>query len=192
MARARLLGLASVLCITAFFAAVEARPKTTALSLNPNVFVGYYWGSDRIGRHFYRVTANEGRYGRWEVAFRGVGYNRYRGYYPDGSLREEGEIRVSLSGLPPEPVPDTSDVKWGNYYMPDGTLGAQVRDGTGEQKLWYPNGKLRWKLVLRGYKRVRGETWLETGELLSREWYDSSGKVTRVEKRREADAEQQD
>lgn len=183
-----LLGLVSLLCIIAVVAAFEeVRPKTTGLSANPEYFTGYYWGGNIIGRHYYRVTADEGTYGRWEVAFRGVGYNPYRGYYADGTLREEGEIRVSLFGLPPEPVPNTSDVRWGNYYMPDGTLGAQVRDGTGEQKLWYPNGSLRWKLVLRGYRRVMNETWLESGELLSREWYNDSGEVTRVEKGPEAD-----
>ncbi len=162
---------------------VESWPKATPLSLNPNVFVGYYWGGGLLGKHFYRVVANEGLYGHWEVAFRGnPGYYAYRGYYPDGTIREEGEIYVGLSGLPLEPIPNTSDVKWGNYYTPDGKLGSQVRDGTGEQKFWYPNGKLRWRLVLRDHRMVLDETWLDDGKLFSKERYGDSGQVTRVEK----------
>jgi len=133
------------------------------------MYQGYYWGNNGfIGRHFYRIVANEGDYGYWEVEVRGAGWNRYRGYYPDGSLREEGEIDVSYRGIPPEPQPDHHNVKWGNYYRPDGTLGARVRDGTGEQILWYPNGRLRWKLVLKDYKRIAFEHWTDGGQLISK------------------------
>jgi hypothetical protein len=146
-------------------------PKTTPLSLNPNIFTGYYWGNDFLGRYFYRVVASEGPYGYWEVDAKAPGYNSYRGYYADGKLREEGEIKVTYRGLPPEPQPDNSDVKWANYYRPDGSLGGQVRDGTGEQILWYPDGKLRWKLVVKNFQRVSHEHWAPDGTLISRQSY---------------------
>ncbi len=148
------------------------RPKQVPLSLNPAIYTGYYWGNDGfLGRHFYAVVADEGRNGYWEVEVKGPGWNRYRGYYPDGTLREVGEIHVEYSNYPPEPHPDEHNVKWGNYYRPDGTIGAQIRDGTGEQVLWYPDGKLRWKLVLRDYKRVMDELWAEDGTLIGRKHY---------------------
>jgi hypothetical protein len=148
------------------------------LSLNPRIFTGYYyyWGSDhRGGRQFYEVVANEGICGHWTVDINGPGWSRYRGYYPDGTLREEGKIYVSYGDFPPEPQPDQHNLRWGKYYRPDGTLGGEIRDGTGEQLLWYPDGKLRWKLVLKDYKRVMYELWLEDGTLLSSKGYDSNG-----------------
>lgn len=134
----------------------------------PASFIGCYWGDDGFfGRHYYSVFANEGINGYLEFDVKVVGWNRYRAFYPDGVLREEGEIDVSLTGLPKVPFPDQHKVKWGNYYRPDGSLGSTVRDGTGEQMIWYPNGQLRWKLVLKNYERVSLEMWSEQGKLLS-------------------------
>ncbi len=81
-------------------AMVVLGPKHVPLSLNPTMFTGYYWGNDGfLGRHFYAVVANEGTYGYWEVDVKGPGWNRYRGYYPDGTLREEGELDVTYRGI---------------------------------------------------------------------------------------------
>lgn len=101
-----LLGCGCAIAVAVF------RPKQIPLSLNPAVFTGYYWGNDWfLGRHFYAVVADDGTCGYWEVEVRGPGWNRYRGYYPDGTLREEGEIDVAYGGIPPEPQPDHSNVK---------------------------------------------------------------------------------
>ncbi len=146
-------------------------PKKTPLSLNPDIFTGYYWGNDFLGRHYYRVVAADEPYGYWKVDVHGPGYNSYQGYYGNGKLREEGAIKVTFRCLPPEPQPDNGDVEWANYYRPDGTLGAQIRDGTGEQIFWYPDGTVRWKLVVKNFQPVSHEMWGPDGKLISRKDY---------------------
>ena len=151
--------------------------KQVPLQMNPDMYTGYYWGDDGyLGRHFFAVRVNEGTYGHWEVDIERPGWNRYRGFYPDGTLREEGEIDVTYGDAPPEPQPDQLLVKWGRYYRPDGSLSGEIRDGTGEQVIWYPDGKLRWRLVLRDYKRVMHELWAPDGKLVSKKGYDDEGR----------------
>lgn len=165
-----LFGAGSILWLVVF------REKKTPLTLNPDMYTGYYWGDDRyLGRHFYRIEVTEGKHGYWEVQVQGEGWSPYRGYYPNGTLREEGEIYVSYHGSPPEPSPDETRVKWGKYYRPDGTLAAEVKDGTGEQILWYPNGQMRWRQILKDYKRVLYEMWNEEGKLISKEMETGTG-----------------
>lgn len=159
------------LCASAVFSVLR-KPQHVPLALNPNMYIGCYWGDDWLfGRHFYSVVANEGDYGYWEVQASQEGWSPYRGYYPNGVLREEGEIYVTYAGSPAEPTPDQHNIRWGNYYRPDGMLGATVRDGSGKQMLWYPDGTLRWKLVLTNYNRVRHELWAEDGTLVSEKKY---------------------
>lgn len=147
-------------------------PKEIPLSMNPRMFTGYYWGNDSIlGRHFYKVRADEGSFGYWEVEVKGSGYSSYRGYYPDGTIREIGEIMVKFGDIPPEPQPDETDVKWGKYFRPDGTLASEVQDGTGEMTLWHPNGQIRWRLILKDYERVEHEHWDQDGTSISKQTY---------------------
>jgi hypothetical protein len=171
-----------LVCCGIALAAVVFWPKRMPFSINPR-YAGCYWGNDWVGRHFYRVIVNDEPLGWWEANVSRPGYNRYRGYYPDGTLREEGEIMVTYLLANPEPFADVHQVKWGKYYRPDGTLGSEVRDGTGEQTWWYLNGKPRWRLAVREGKRVLLEHWDETGDREYREWYDDSGKTSRFERR---------
>ena len=103
--------------------------------------------------------------GRWQFEFRREGYSPFKGYYPDGTLREEGECLVELMGAHHQPFPDPNDVKWSKCYRPDGSLGSEVVDGTGTQTLWMPDGVKIGELQLRDYQRVKMTTWYPNGEL---------------------------
>lgn len=149
-------------------------PKSEPLSAAPDMLTGYYWGDDRfLGRHWYRVEINEGFAGHGVTEIKGPGWNQYRSYYPDGTLHEEAEIMVEYLGYHPYPLPDRENVRWGNYYRPDGALSSQVRDGTGTTTLWFPNGQLRGRVVLKDYKRVLFEMWHHDGKLIGREEYEN-------------------
>lgn len=156
---------------------VWAWPKSQPLSLNQSVYTGYYRGLGRhdgagfFGKNFYRLVAEDGPYGYWEVDYSRPGYNPYRGYYPDGTLREEGECLVEINGGDGDPAPDNNDVRSGRYYRPDEALGSKVVDGTGTQTLWYPDGTLRWELVLEDCERVRHSMWHENGQLRQTQHY---------------------
>lgn len=147
-------------------------PKSQPLSINEEAYVGFYRGlglvpgSSVLGKQFFRVTVDDGEFGQWEVDYRRPGYNPYRGYYPSGALREEGECFVDVNeGTWNEPAPDSSDVRWGKYYRPDGTLGSEVVGGHGTQTLWNVDGSKRWELVLQNGQRVQHSIWYENGQL---------------------------
>lgn len=126
-------------------------------SLAAASYVGYYYGfglADRpgifFGRNYYRVRMAPTRAedGLTDVGFSGVGWNRFRETYPNGTLREEGIRRVTLNGTfneGLEPDPDLHDVKEGKYYDPSGKLGSEVKDGTGVQTYWNTSGVKVWE-----------------------------------------------
>lgn len=127
--------------------------------------LGLLDGPGLLGRSFFSVTWVEA-YGPTEFTFSGRGWNHFRGTYPDGSLREEGECWVDLNGSNhPEPLPDTDRVKWGKYYNPQGKLISEIKDGTGVQTYWMPDGTKIWELELKDYERVHLSMWYENGQL---------------------------
>jgi hypothetical protein len=150
-------------------------PRKTALSLNEKIYTGYFRGlgitdSDSfLGRRFYKIVASDAPYGYWEVDFKHAGYNEYRGYYSNGKLREKGWCYVGMHDIPRQPCPDNHDIKDGYYYRPDGTLGSTIKNGSGIQTYWYPNGDVRWRLILKDYRRLSAQNWAENGELISEE-----------------------
>lgn len=152
-------------------------PKSQPLSINEDVYTGYYRGlglSDGTGfygKQFFRLVVDDGTNGYWEVDYSQPGYNSYCGFYPNGTCREVGECFVEINGGDLDPAPDSNDVKSGKYYKPDGTLGSEVADGTGTQTLWYLDGKKRWELVLHDYKRVQHSVWYENGQLRQTQHY---------------------
>jgi hypothetical protein len=154
-------------------------PKSQPLSLNEQVLVGYYRGlgltnePSFIGKRFFRLVADDGECGYWEVDYISPGYNPYRGFYPNGDCREEGECLVEINGGAEDPSPDSSNVRWGKYYKPDGTLASEVANGTGMQTLWYPDGTKRWELVLLDYTRVRHSVWYDNGQLRQTQNYEN-------------------
>ena len=152
-------------------------PKSQPLSINREFYTGYYRGlglTDDVGffgKNYFRLVIDDGDSGYWEVDYRRPGFNPYRGYYPNGMCREEGECFVEINGDVLDPDPDSNNVRSGKYYRPDGTLGSEVVDGTGIQTLWFPDGTKRWELVLRDYRRVRHSIWYENGQLRQTQSY---------------------
>ena len=121
-----------------------------------------------LGKLYYKAQVSEGNYGFWIVSIRSVGkssYCPYKGFYPNGQIKEEGQIFVEWGSG--KPFPDRHMVWNGKYYRPDGTLGSTVSQGTGTQTLWYPNGQLWWELELDNCERVRAQQFSVDGKLLS-------------------------
>ena len=150
-------------------------PKSQPLTVHPS-YVGLYRGlgltddDGFFGKSYYHVTISD-EYGRTEVCYSKPGYNRFRGFYKDGTLRAEGECLVELTGHPKLPCPDVHSVRFGEYYTPDGTLASEIEDGAGVQTYWTPDGVKTWELELRDFKRVRHAMWYPSGQLLTKKTY---------------------
>jgi antitoxin component YwqK of YwqJK toxin-antitoxin module len=116
-----------------------------------------------LGKRYYLVTFSHKDI-NLEVKYERPGHNCFKRFYPDGRLAEEGECLVELYNAG-EPIPDESDVLWSKSYKPDGTLGSEVKNGTGTQIYWNANGIKIWELELADFKRVRHSKWYANGQL---------------------------
>ena len=151
-------------------------PKSHTLSCSPYHF-GHYRGfgipgaeDPILGKRYYRITfAYEDTY--METEYKGLGYNNFRRFYPDGTLAEQGQCMVELYDSPLQPVPDESDLLWSKCYRPDGTLCSEVKNGTGTQMYWTTEGVKIWELELANFKRVRHTMWYPNGQLLTTQPY---------------------
>ncbi len=159
-----------------------AWPKSETLEFTPYM-VGHYRGFGLVpddtfllGMSFYRVTFTPPNEGRWEVEYVRPGYNHCKGFYDDGTLHEESKCLVELLGPYNHPCPDIHNVQFGRYYKPDGTLGSEVKNGTGVQTYWTLDGTKIWELELHDFKRVRHSRWHSNGQLLQTQAY-VDGKV---------------
>jgi hypothetical protein len=124
-----------------------------------------------VGRSYYSVTyppTGRRQDGVTTISAK-PGYNYFRGTYPDGTLREEGEGLTEYSYI--EPIPNTYKVRWGKYYHTDGTLGSEIVNGSGTQTYWIPDGTKVWELVLLDQVPVRVSEWYQNGEVAIVEQY---------------------
>ncbi len=141
-------------------------PKSQPLTCHKS-YVGYYRGlglthdSGYFGRNWYRIVVNEGPEGYWEVDVSGLGYAPYRGYYPTGTLREQGVCLVEKAG--DEIAPDRHNIQDAQYFDPSGSLISEVKNGTGKQVLCLTNGQPHWELELKEGIRVHVKTWYRDG-----------------------------
>ena len=84
-------------------------PKSQTLSISED-FTGYYRGlgltngKSFFGKRFVRLVVQDGECGYWEVDYDAPGYNAYRGFYPNGVCREEGECFVEINGGMEDPA----------------------------------------------------------------------------------------
>jgi len=147
-----------------------AWPKSHTLSVSPYHF-GYYRGfglpgvaNPIFGNRYYLITVNVPDEGYLKVKYRRPGYNRFKRFYPDGRLAEEGECMVEPYGSA-EPVPDQHDLLWSKCYEPDGTMCSEVKNGIGTQIYWTPQAVRRWELELADFKRVCHSMWYSNGQL---------------------------
>ena len=161
------------LMIGGLLAGIYAWPKSAVLPVNHH-YIGHYRGLGLtgepgfFGRNYFHFTIDyrpsNPKANFWEVEFNQEGYNAFRQYYANGQLAEEGECLVEVYNLN-DPLPLFDDVRWSKCYKPDGSLGSEVKDGTGVQTGWYPNGHKSWELELRDYKRDHLRMWYENGQL---------------------------
>jgi len=144
-------------------------PKRTPMEISPNV-TGFYRGfglhdgKGILGKNYFKISWNEYSV-LVECSVRGMGFNRYRCWYPSGALLEEGECLVESSGFYHQPVVDRHHVKWAKCYKPDGSLGSEISNGTGVQTNWTSGGTKIWELQLKNYKRVKLRTWYSSGAI---------------------------
>jgi len=157
-----LLGFGVLLAVALMIFWLAWHEKSVTMSIN-RAFTGYYRGLFNSEKRFHRVEVDEGSGVKWIVDIEGEGWNSYRGYYSNGTLREEGEIHVFPNGLNKELTPDRHVVRWGRYYKPDGLLGSEIKDGTGDQILWFPNGQICWHMKQVDGKRVSDQFWHPDG-----------------------------
>ena len=116
---------------------------------------GLWHAGGLFGKRWIAVTHKAPHVGGyWRFEFEDEGYNLFRGYYPDGTLREVGQCLVERMGIDGHPYPDPHDLKWSRCYRPDGSLASEVIDGSGTQTIFFPDGTLSWKLELSGDQRV--------------------------------------
>ncbi|MEM7227524.1 MAG: hypothetical protein AAF432_01785 [Planctomycetota bacterium] len=103
--------------------------------------------------------------GHWRYEFTQPGINEFTGYYPDGTVREQGTILISMVDiLPSMPLPDGDPVT-SQCFKPDGSLGSEVVDGTGVQTIWLADGTKVWELHLKNSSRVHLRSWHDNGQL---------------------------
>ena len=177
-ARWALRALVVLVVISTGLAAWWAWPKSEPLPLNPRTFTGFYRGfgpagcdtDPLFGKRYYRVRIAD-KHGHTDVFCSKPGYNYFVGYYSSGQLREEGKCLVELTGFEDYPLADRHTVEWGKYYKPDGSLGSEIKDGTGVQVYWNLKGARTWELELKSFKRVRLAYHAPDGQLLIQEAY---------------------
>lgn len=152
-------------------------PKKTGLAINPEYYVGYYRGlgltddPGYFGKDYYRIVVTEDTEGFWEVDVKTLGYNRYRGYYSNGALREEGWCMVEKNAF--DIAPMRHDIRDGTYYSPDGELLSEIKNRNGKQILCYDNGQPAWELVLVDGKYSHAKMWYRNGQLAHESRYRS-------------------
>lgn len=153
-----------------------AWPKSHTLSVS-DYFVGHYRGfgipgfeNPVLGKRYYLVTINLPGVGYFKVKHRGPGYNDFKRFYPNGKLAEEGQCLVEYFDSP-EPEPDYHNLLWSKCYKPDGSLCSEVKNGTGTQIYWNPDGVKTWELELADFKRVHLSMWHPNGQLWNSQDY---------------------
>lgn len=145
-------------------------PKRQVLTLN-DAYVGYYRGlgltqrRGYFGRNWFRVVVHEDADGYWEVDVSGLGYNKYRGYYGSGQLREEGLCMVEENGGGYDIAPNRHDLLSAKFYDPNGKLISEVKNRTGKQVLCHASGQRLWELDLLDGEYAHLRKWYKNGQL---------------------------
>ena len=118
-----------------------------------------YWG-----RHPYRAVVTNLQDGSWlSATIEQPGFNAIRGYYANGSVREVGEYWVECNFM--HVIVDSTQVRQGKYYRPDGVLGAEIVDGNGVARYWSVSGTLFWQAEYENGKYASVLAWYPNGAL---------------------------
>lgn len=149
-------------------------PKSEPHPINEALYTSYYRGFNLrqdslleplLGKRYYEFHVNDAnRY--CIITYEKPGYNKCRGYFPNGTLSEESTIYLELMGSPEMPYPDQHNIESGKYYNLKGKLVSTITKGTGTETLFYPNGQMMWELELASYQRVRIKRWDPKGKRL--------------------------
>jgi hypothetical protein len=148
-------------------------PKVYSPPSHPG-WTAYFLGLDLrngpgiLGRLYYLLTISgdpDLGDGEWRIRILCQDCADFKRFYPDRELLAEGKCRMELIGSPLFPCPRWDSVEWANCYKPDGTIGSQVRNGTGNMVSYALDGSKSEELELRDFQRVRFSSWYSNGQL---------------------------
>ena len=134
-------------------------------------YIGYYhglgWteGGGYFGKNWFRVLVTDDIDGYWEVDVSRLAFNRYRGFYSNGKLREEGFCMVEEIRGGEEIIPNRHNLRDAKFYDPSGKLISEVRNTTGKQVLCRANGEPFWELDLLNGQYLRLNQWHANGQI---------------------------
>jgi hypothetical protein len=157
---------ATVLALVAAFALAWLWPKTVA---TPGIMaVAHYRGflaagSGILGPRYFRITG----LGGYDIQYSGPGYNSFEFRDPDVEFFAIGTCRVELRGPDSIPVPDINNIENAVFYKPDGSVGSEIRNGTGFFTMWHSNSKKVIETEFRDSQQVRSRIWYGNGQLAS-------------------------
>ena len=97
------------------------------------------------------------------VEYKGEGYNSFFVFYEDGTIAAEGMCRVERNDH--QILHNIHDVKEGRFYNPRGDLVSSIRNGTGIQTFFYPDGTKSWELHLEDFRRKKLTMWNPDGSV---------------------------
>ena len=169
--RALLVVIIAVMATVVLLVGWGLYPKSMPHPVNTEYATAYYRGfgvpgaPGLLGRLWGRVEMSEIDGGTWVFEYEHEGYNNFRRYYANGDIREEGECWVEIMGFQSQPFPDDTNLRSCKCYRPDGTLGSEVRNGTGTETGWTAEGVKIWEGVLKDYVRQKHSIWFPNGQL---------------------------
>lgn len=166
------------------------REKSVSHPMAPSFVTAHYRGlglddmPGLLGRQWSGITyVYDTHGGSMHIDYAGPGPNKFTRYYKDGSVSEEGLIPAApleggLHGDLPYPGEDPIQSR---SYHPDGSLVAEVRDGTGVQLIHFDDGTPYWELHLEDGQRTRLRKWYENGQLRMDKHHDNGNVELRGE-----------
>ncbi|NLW83577.1 MAG: hypothetical protein GXY41_04095 [Phycisphaerae bacterium] len=106
------------------------------------------------------------------IAYKQDGYNQYYSFYMhNGQIASHGYCMVETQ-YNGQLLHLVEDVKDAMYYDPEGNVVSTVKDGTGVQVFFYPDGTKQWELELESYRKRTLRKWRKDGELVIDDVYE--------------------
>jgi len=109
-----------------------------------------------VERHWFdpeRRKQSEEYEAEWEPVTGAIGSSIHREWSPDGRKKHEVRVRAEK-------------IAGAEYFMPDGTLGAEIKEGAGWARQWHDNGRICQETPYRnGMAEGEEKDYFESGRL---------------------------
>ncbi len=133
-------------------------PKRLKLSISDR-YVGVYNGlgitddNSVLGYRFLEFQIDDSPYSKIVVTNQKRRYNSFSIYYPSGGLMVKGTCGFEGQGANMYPMLD--DVCDATCYLPDGSVGTEVKNGTGTLTTYHASGEPHWIATYDRFNRVK-------------------------------------